>query len=56
VGLGQLAQSLLYRMQGHDPAVLAGAAVTLSVVALVAGLVPAIRASRVEPTQALRYE
>jgi len=56
VGLGRLAQSLLYRMQGSDPAVLAGALVTLSLVALMAGLIPAIRASRVEPTQALRYE
>jgi hypothetical protein len=56
IGLGRLAQSQLYRMQGYDPAVLAAAAVTLSVVALGAGLVPAFRASRVEPTRALRYE
>jgi ABC-type antimicrobial peptide transport system permease subunit len=56
IGLGRLAQSMLYRMQGYDPAVLAGAALSLSLVALLAGLVPAIRASRVEPTQALRYD
>ena len=56
IGLGRVAQSLLFKMHGYDPGVLAGAAVTLSLVALVAGLVPAIRASRVEPTQALRYE
>jgi predicted permease len=56
VGLGRVAQSLLYQMQGSDPAVLAGALVTLSLVALMAGLIPAIRASRVEPTQALRHE
>jgi predicted permease len=56
VGLGRLAQSMLYQLHGSDPAVLAGAAVSLSLVALVAGLVPAIRASRVEPTQALRHE
>jgi predicted permease len=56
VGAGRLAQSLLYRMQGSDPGVLALAAVTLSVVAIGAGMVPAYRASRVEPTRALRYE
>jgi predicted permease len=56
VGAGRLAQSLLYRMQGSDPGVLALAAMTLSVVAVGAGMVPAYRASRVEPTRALRYE
>jgi predicted permease len=56
VGAGRLAQSLLYRMQGSDPGVLALAAATLSVVAVGAGMVPAYRASRVEPTRALRYE
>jgi predicted permease len=56
IGLGQLAQSQLYRMRGYDPEVLAAAAVTLSLVALGAGLVPAFRASRVEPTRALRHE
>jgi len=56
IGAGRLAQSLLYQMQGYDPVVLGLAAVTLSAVAIGAGLVPAYRASRVEPTQALRYE
>ena len=54
--LGRVAQSLLFRMDGSDPGVLAGAAATLSLVALGAGLVPAFRASRVEPTRALRHE
>jgi ABC-type antimicrobial peptide transport system permease subunit len=56
VGLGRVAQSLLFEMAGNDPAVLGAAAGTLALVALVAGLVPAIRASRVEPTQALRHQ
>jgi predicted permease len=56
VALGRLAQSQLYQMQGWDAAVLAGAAVMLSLVALGAGLIPALRASRIEPTSALRYE
>jgi ABC-type lipoprotein release transport system permease subunit len=56
VWLGKLSASLLYQLEGHDPAVLAGAAVLLTVVALGAGFVPADRASQVEPMQALRYE
>ena len=56
VGLGRLAQSQLYQLGGNDPAVLAGSAVVLALVALCAGLVPAYRASQVDPIQALRYE
>jgi ABC-type antimicrobial peptide transport system permease subunit len=56
VWLGRLAQSLLYHLEGHDPAVLASAAVALTLVAVSAGLIPAHRASRVEPMSALRYE
>ena len=46
VWLGRLAQSLLYKIQGWDPVVFAGAAVALVAVALGAGLIPAQRASR----------
>ncbi len=56
VGLGRLAQSLLFQLQGSDPVVLAGAAVSLALVALAAGFVPAHRASQVDPMRALRYE
>jgi predicted permease len=56
IGGGRLAQSLLFKMQGFDPVVLGLSALTLSLVAVGAGLVPAYRASRVEPTRALRYE
>ncbi len=56
ISLGRLAESLLYQMKGWDPAVLAGSAVVLTIVALGAGFIPAQRASRVEPMQALRYE
>ena len=55
-GLGRLASSLLYGLEGHDPMVLVGATLALALVALGAGLVPALRASRIDPTQALRYE
>ena len=55
-GLGRAASSLLYKLEGHDPMVFATAAVVLTLVALGAGLLPALRASRVDPMQALRYE
>jgi len=56
VGLGRAARSLLYGLEGHDPGVFAIATIFLSLVALGAGLIPAVQASRVEPMQALRYE
>jgi ABC-type antimicrobial peptide transport system permease subunit len=56
VGLGYLAQSLLFQMRGYDPTVLVASAVTLTLVALAAGFIPAHRASRVDPMRALRYE
>jgi predicted permease len=53
---GILARSQLYNMERVDPSVLSGAAAVLGLVALLAGLIPAIRASRVDPMKALRYE
>jgi predicted permease len=54
--LGRGAQSLLFEVGGMDPWVLAAVAVLLVAVALGAGYVPALRASRVDPMEALRYE
>jgi predicted permease len=54
--LGRTAQSLLYGLEAHDPIVMTLAAVVLGIVALAAGYIPALRASRVHPMQALRYE
>lgn len=56
IALGRVAQSLLYQLKGWDPAVLSSAVVALAAVAFAAGLVPALRASRIDPMQALRYE
>jgi predicted permease len=56
IALGRAARSLLFELQGHDPMALAGAIVALVLVAFGAGLIPANRASRVDPIRALRYE
>jgi predicted permease len=54
--LGKAAQSLLFGLQGNDPWVVTLVTLMLAAVALGAGYVPAMRASRVDPMQALRYE
>jgi predicted permease len=56
VALGRVAAALLFEVQGWDPAVLAAAAVALSTVALLAGILPAARAARIDPMRALRYD
>ena len=56
IGIGRLAASLLYNLRGYDPGVLVASAVALGIVALAAGFVPALRASRIDPIRALRYE
>ncbi len=53
---GRAAKAILYQMEGHDPMVLAGSVVVLGLVAMGAGFIPALRASRVDPMLALRYE
>lgn len=54
--LGPAAEALLFELKGYDPAVMAGSVVLLTAIAFGAGFVPAYRASRVHPMQALRYE
>jgi putative ABC transport system permease protein len=51
-----LIQSMLYGTRSLDPAIFAAVAATLLVVAVLACLVPAWRASRIDPMQALRTE
>jgi putative ABC transport system permease protein len=54
--IGHFAESLLFQMKGSDPLVLGAATTLLATVALMAGLPPAVRASRLQPMAALRQE
>jgi putative ABC transport system permease protein len=54
--LGRLIAAQLYEVSAHNPALLGGATVLLAGIALVACLLPALRATHVDPIQALRAE
>jgi len=52
----RLISTQLFGLSPTDPLTIAGAALVLSVVAMLAGYLPARRAARVNPLSALRYE
>ena len=54
--MGRLLTTQLYQVSAHNPALLAGTAVMLATVALLACLMPARRATLVNPIEALRTE
>lgn len=54
--LGRAAQSLLFGMEGFDATVIGLVAVVIGMVGFGAGYIPAMRASRVDPMHALRYD
>ncbi|MGC1268115.1 MAG: FtsX-like permease family protein, partial [Candidatus Acidiferrum sp.] len=62
IGLGlalagsSAANSLLFGLKGYDAATLIMATAILSVIALTASYLPALRASRLDPMDALRHE
>ena len=53
---GRLIESMLYGIRLRDPLAIAGAVLLLGAAALLAALIPALRASRVDPALALRGE
>jgi len=54
VASAQLLQKLVFSVNPSDPLMLAGVAAALAFVALIASVVPAYRASRVDPLTVLR--
>lgn len=54
--LSKLLTSLLFGVPPRDPFAIVAAAIVLTIVAALAGYIPAYRASRVDPMIALRYE
>ena len=55
-GAGVLIKSILFATRPLDPPVFAGMVCSLLLTAAIASAVPALRACRIEPTQALRTE
>jgi putative ABC transport system permease protein len=56
LGVGQFLQGILYGVNGIEPLVLVAAPLILLAASLLASFVPALRATRVDPTVALRSE
>jgi predicted permease len=56
IGLGRYVSSQLYGIQPNDPWIAVSAMALLTMVSAVAGLIPARRASQIDPILALRYE
>ncbi len=56
LGLGRYVASQLYGIEAHDPGIAIATVVLLTLVSTAAGLIPARRASQINPIMALRYE
>ena len=55
-GIGKAARALLFGLEGFDPSVFSLSVISLALVALAAGFIPARRAALVDPMQALRHD
>jgi len=56
LALGRVVASFIYGIAAYDPLTFAAVAMLLGAVALLASIIPAYRAARIEPTRALREE
>jgi predicted permease len=56
IGLSRYIESMLFGLTRYDPVAIGGAIVTMMIVALLAGWIPARRACRLDPMVALRHE
>jgi ABC-type antimicrobial peptide transport system permease subunit len=56
LGLGRFVATQLYGIKANDPWIAGATLAVLIVVSGAAGLIPATRASRIDPIMALRYE
>jgi ABC-type antimicrobial peptide transport system permease subunit len=56
LALAQLVRAQLFHISPQDPLAAAAAVVVVSAVAMMSGLLPARRATRVDPVTALRWE
>jgi ABC-type antimicrobial peptide transport system permease subunit len=56
LGIGQFLAALLFQTEAYDGRIVSAAVTAISIIALGAGMMPAVRASRIDPMKALRYE
>jgi putative ABC transport system permease protein len=56
IGLGRFVSAQLFGIQGSDPQTAVIMVLVLSTIAAIAGMIPAHRASRIDPITALRFE
>ena len=56
IGAGQFLAALLFQTEAYDGWIVSSAVAAICLIALGAGMMPAVRASRIDPMKALRYE